>query len=161
MLISWKPFHFARKENVGFSNSGSLRTNSDGNFFVSSFRNERKFSGYKSRRSLKGWRDSTDRFCHSRVVLLLLPFSPDTLYRNNVSGSSQFPFLAKGWKRRVSNFVSFSFSFFSSFFPLSIFPRPTRDRPSFFSILSFLPIFFFLHVFRPHMRCPITGGRSR
>ena len=55
----------------------------------------------------------------------------------------------------------FFFFFFFSFFPLSIFPRPTRDRPSFFSILSFLPIFFFLHVFRPHMRCPITGGRSR
>lgn len=141
MLISWKPFHFARKENVGFSNSRSLRTNSDGNFFVSSFRNERKFPGYKSRRSLKGWRDSTDRFCRSRVVLLLLPFSPDTLYRNNVSGSSRSSRRAGNDAFQTSSL--FLFLFFLPSFPSRFFHDQRGIDRLFFPFCPFYPPFFF------------------
>lgn len=140
MLISWKPFHFARKENVGFSNSGSLRTNSDGNFFVSSFRNERKFPGYKSRRSLKGWRDSTDRFCRSRVVLLLLPFSPDTLYRNNVSGSSRS-------SRRAGNDAFQTSSLFLFLFFLLSPLEPDFSTTNAGSTIFFFHFVLFTHLF--------------
>ena len=54
----------------------------------------------------------------------------------------------------------FLFLFFLPSFPSLFFHNQRGIDHLFFPFCPFYPPFF-LHVFRPHMRCPITGGRSR